>query len=604
MIDYGQRETDAVIGRMDRMVADIYRQTEEELQKKLDDYLARFKVKDAIKREMLRKGEITLEEYNYWRTGQIMIGKRWEEMRNTIAQDLHNVNNIARSTIYGYMPEVYALNHNYATFQVEKGSMLDTSYTLYDRQTVERIMRSNSDLLPPPGPRKKAEIAAGKDIKWQSRQLQSAMTKSILAGDSIPHIAKRLSNELSVTNRKAAERYARTAATGAQNAGRVDAYKRAQGMGIEMEQEWLATLDGRTRHEHRYLDGQHVPVGKPFTVDGYELRFPGDPAGPGYLIWNCRCTLVPRLKNLDQSDAPRKSKLGGMSYDEWKNEHRKTETVDDTSIGGLRRPIRPRQSEYGGYTDEFLQARDRYKAELEQYNAQLDKAVNASLDSTAFSSRAELESWAAKNGIYIEPGVLDSIDIRSFNEVKPTLEEMFRRFPEVKGYTAEGYTGEKLSFHFRIGTTDDGLLSANGGFNFNPRYFGDYENGLRTALDSIADGTFVRGDGSFSTLVRHEYGHNVQNYVERRITDKYHMGVDDWRIHYSRFEDYQTAQTQYHSEYDRYKQELLSLANLDGASEYSNTNTLELFAEGFAEWSSGSNTEFGRAFGAFLRRWY
>ena len=127
----------------------------------------------------------------------------------------------------------------------------------------------------------------------------------------------------------AAVRYARTAATGAQNAGRVDSYERAQKMGIELEQEWLATLDNRTRDEHRDLDGQHVPVGEPFEVDGEEIRYPGDPSAPGYLVWNCRCTLVPKLKSLDQSDAPRDNRLGDMRYDDWKNEHKKGDVNGD-----------------------------------------------------------------------------------------------------------------------------------------------------------------------------------------------------------------------------------------------------------------------------------
>ena len=331
-MDEGHLDTERILKEVESDVTRVYRQAAEETEKKLDDYLRRFKIKDQIKRDQLQKGEITKDEYNYWRTGQIMIGKRWEEMKNTLAQDLHNANNIARSITQGYMPKVYAVNHNYATFQVEKESLVDTSYILYDRQTVERIIKDQPDLLPSPGPRKLAEIAAGKDIKWQRGQIQSTMMQVILQGESIPHIAKRMAKELSVKNRSSAVRYARTAATGAQNAGRVDGYKRAQGMGIELEQEWLATLDMRTRHEHRYLDGQHVPVGEPFKVDGYEIRFPGDPSAPGYLIWNCRCTLVPHLKNLDQSDAPRKSKLGDMSYEEWKNEHKK-EAITESKFG-------------------------------------------------------------------------------------------------------------------------------------------------------------------------------------------------------------------------------------------------------------------------------
>lgn len=339
-MDIGHYETELILRETEADVARVYRQAAEEVEKKLKEYLRKYEVKDQIKREQLRAGEITKAEYDYWKTGQIAIGKRWTEMKDTLSQDLHNANNLARSIVQGYMPEVYAVNHNYATFQVEKTSLVDTSYTLYDRQTVERIIRDQPDLLPPPGQRMKERIAAGKDIAWQRGHIQSVMTQSILQGESIPHIAQRIARTMGESNRKSTVRYARTAATGAQNAGRVDAYKRAEGMGIELEQEWLATLDRRTRDEHRYLDGEHVPVGEPFTVDGYEIRYPGDPEAPGHLIWNCRCTLVPRLKGLDQSDAPRNSKLGDMSYDEWKNEHRKPEEAPmEVNIPGVQGEI-------------------------------------------------------------------------------------------------------------------------------------------------------------------------------------------------------------------------------------------------------------------------
>lgn len=321
MSDQGHIETERILREAEDEIQRVYRQAVEETQKKLEDYLRRYQIKDEIKREQLARGEITAKEYADWRKGQTMIGQRWEEMRDTLAQDLHNSNNIARSVVQGHMPDVYAVNHNYATFQVEKGSMLDTSYTLYDRQTVERIIRDQPNLLPPPGKDLQKRIAANKDIAWQRGQIQSVTLQSILQGESIPKMAYRIAQEMGETNYKSAVRYARTAMTGAQNAGRVDAYKRAEDMGIELEQEWLATLDNRTRHEHRQLDGQHVKVGEPFRIDGEEIRFPGDPAAPGYLTWNCRCTLVPRVKGVDQSDAPRNSKLGSMTYDEWRGAH-------------------------------------------------------------------------------------------------------------------------------------------------------------------------------------------------------------------------------------------------------------------------------------------
>ena len=327
MFDVGHYETELIIRETEADITRVYQQAVAEMQKKTDEYFRKYKVKDLIKREQLARGEITQAEYNYWKTGQVAIGKRWEEMRDNLAQDLHNANNLARSVVQGHMPDVYALNHNYGTFQVEKESLVDTSYTLYDRQTVERLIREQPDILPAPGKQMREKIAANKDIAWQRGQIQSVVTQSILQGESIPNMAKRICNTLGEQNRKAAVRYARTASTAAQNAGRVDSYKRAESMGIELEKEWLATLDHRTRHEHRQLDGQHVPNDEPFKVGGAEIKYPGDPSAPGHLIWNCRCTLVPRLKSLDQSNAPRNSRLVDMTYNEWKNGIEPTEKI-------------------------------------------------------------------------------------------------------------------------------------------------------------------------------------------------------------------------------------------------------------------------------------
>ena len=100
----------------------------------------------------------------------------------------------------------------------------------------------------------------------------------------------------------------------------MDAYRRAEDMGIDLVQQWRAVVDMRTRHEHRQLDGQIRPVGEPFEVDGYEIMYPGDPQAPGHLIWNCRCGLRGVVKGLEPQAIKYRSleKIEGMTYDEWR----------------------------------------------------------------------------------------------------------------------------------------------------------------------------------------------------------------------------------------------------------------------------------------------
>jgi SPP1 gp7 family putative phage head morphogenesis protein len=310
MSDLGHQETDKRLDSLERRVAREYMQAYEETEAKLADYLDRFRTKDQIKSEAVKRGEITEEEYKRWRQGQICMGQRWQEMVDTLAADYSNANQIAASISNGEMADVYALNHDYATFEVERGSQMDTSYTLYDRATVERLIKDQPNLLP------KSTVNVPKDVRWNRQKIASAVTRGILQGEALPKVAKRL-RSVADMNHAAAIRNARTMVTSAQNAGRITAYSRAQSLGIGVRKEWVSTLDGRTRHSHRQVDGEKVGMEDKFSNG---LRYPGDPDGPGYEVYNCRCTLVADVEGVDQSNAPRNSKLGSMSYEEWKQE--------------------------------------------------------------------------------------------------------------------------------------------------------------------------------------------------------------------------------------------------------------------------------------------
>ena len=284
-MDAGQEETEKLLQKIEKDVVDFYSVAKSDIEKKFNDFNRKFLLKDDVKRKQLRAGEITQEEYNRWRQGQLMAGKRWEEQLNVISTDLLNAHNIAQSIVNGYMPEAYAAGHNYGTFQVENIGNIETSYTLYDRQTVERLIRDEPNLLPALKPKSKIsqQITEGKIKKWEKKQIQSACLQGIMQGEAIPDIAKRISN---ITNQEAKStiRYARTMTTGAENAGRIDSYKRAKKIGVQMEQQWLATLDGRTRHSHRQMDGEHRRIGEKFSNG---CKYPGDPDGPAWEIWNC-----------------------------------------------------------------------------------------------------------------------------------------------------------------------------------------------------------------------------------------------------------------------------------------------------------------------------
>jgi len=247
-------------------------------------------------------------------------------MLDELAGILHNANEVAKSTAFGYLPDVYATNHNWSTYTIEKQAKANTSYVLFDKMTVERLMRENPKLLPDPrkGSKTERKLAENKDLRWNRQKLSSAITQGIIQGESIPKIANRLGSVADMDHR-AAIRNARTMVTGAQNAGRMDAARRANAMGLPTVNVWVATLDMRTRHEHRVLDGQRRDVDVPFEADGYKIRYPGDPEAAPSMVYNCRCTIIQQTKGDEwgiHDNRTDYSAIEGMSYDEWKKDRR------------------------------------------------------------------------------------------------------------------------------------------------------------------------------------------------------------------------------------------------------------------------------------------
>lgn len=321
--DYAHKMTDAELSKLEQRIAKLYKEAAYELTDTVKAYFEQFEKRDAAMKEKLDAGEITEQQYKQWRLAQIGRGKRFTALRDKVAERYTDANATAVAYVNDATPGIYSLNRNYAAYKIEQVSP-SADFTLWDEQTVKRLIVEQPDLMPyyPP----KRALQRGIDLKYGKQQIIASVTSSILQGKSIPKIANDLQQRMQDMNRTSAIRTARTAVTGAQNAGRLDTYRAAQDMGIKLKKRWLATLDGRTRHAHAMLDGQTVDIDKPFKVDGYELMYPGDTSAPGYLVYNCRCTQIAEVDGEDTSSGGRRARdpktgefvlVGDMTYAEW-----------------------------------------------------------------------------------------------------------------------------------------------------------------------------------------------------------------------------------------------------------------------------------------------
>lgn len=322
--DLGHKLTDKELAKLERRIAKLYREAGEELQATIDAYFEQFKKRDEEMKALIgtvQNGkEWTEADYKQWRLNQIGRGERYQAMRDKVAHRVTDANAVAVSYTNDATPGIYSLNRNYSAYTIEQVAG-NVGFDLWDEQTVKRLMVEQPDLMPyyPP----KRALKRGIDLAYGKKQITKSVTSSILQGKSIKHMADDLQKRITTMSRDSAIRTARTAVTGAQNAGRMDSYAAAEKMGIKLKKEWLATLDARTRHSHAMLDGEQVAQDKKFSNG---CRFPGDPQGPPWEIYNCRCTLIAAVDGVDTSTAQRRARnaatgqtevVPGMSFAEW-----------------------------------------------------------------------------------------------------------------------------------------------------------------------------------------------------------------------------------------------------------------------------------------------
>ena len=346
--DLGHKLTDKELAKLERRIAKLYREAGEELQATIDAYFEQFKKRDEEMKALIgtvQNGkEWTEADYKQWRLNQIGRGERYQAMRDKVAHRVTDANAVAVSYTNDATPGIYSLNRNYSAYTIEQVAG-NVGFDLWDEQTVKRLMVEQPDLMPyyPP----KRALKRGIDLEYGKKQITKSVTSSILQGKSIKHMADDLQKRITTMSRDSAIRTARTAVTGAQNAGRMDSYAAAEKMGIKLKKCWLATLDARTRHSHAMLDGEQVAQDKKFSNG---CRFPGDPQGPPWEIYNCRCTLIAAVEGVDTSTAQRRARnadtgqtevISNMSYAEWAGWKKDTKQVASAAKSAIIEESKP-----------------------------------------------------------------------------------------------------------------------------------------------------------------------------------------------------------------------------------------------------------------------
>lgn len=526
MEDLGHVQTDKLLESLEERLGDIYTQAYKDVKKKADDYFARFAVKDKAKRDLVAAGKMSKDEYYTWRRNQMLSGKRWTDLRDQLAQDLTNVNKIAAGMVRGELNEVFAINANYSEYLIENGMRMDYGFTLYDRNTIANLVMNDPDIIP-----WKPDVDVPADLRWNRQMVTSHITQGILQGESIPHLSKRLLKTVN-NDKVAAVRTARTAVTSAQNAGRQAVYDKAKSMGLNLRKEWLATLDGRTRHDHGMADGQRVPLDGKFTVGGYKMKYPGDMSAPGWLVYNCRCTTITvEPEHITKGEEPRKT------YSEWVEEKKKE---------GKDKKPQPKVVPF------------------------------SQVGIGTANSVKEVEDIINNAGVF-RPGSackLDGCDLDSAKSIASAYQQIFEKYPQLKGKFG-AVTAKNLgsSTYAQCWLRSDGRVDVNNASGF----YSNWLNVVKSYERDVLSNWHPFGTTAES-IVTHEVGHAIDGYLANSGILGGHNAAGEYRYASSLLRSKVMKQCG-----------LTVKDSASAVSRYGSTNPQEWFAEAFAEYITGAN---------------
>lgn len=330
MADLGATFTDAEIAKTEKELKAVYNKAYKDILQKQKDFNEKYKIKEEKKLKQVASGQMTQEEFDHWKKGQVFQGKQWENKKKQILGTIYKTNDVATGIVNGKTHNVFAFNANYTAYDLEHGAGVNFGFELYDETTVTNLIKNDPQLLP------KWKIDQPKDYSWNQKKLNRQVNLGIIEGESLDKIANRLSDTLVTQNFNKMRTFARTAMTGAQNSGRQIRLEEAKKLGINLKKEWMATLDAHTRINHRELDGQKVEMEESFEIKGIKIRYPGDPLAPPAMVYNCRCTMVGDLINYpatyDRYDNIDGKRIKGMTYKEWEEAKKKGNNISPVSL--------------------------------------------------------------------------------------------------------------------------------------------------------------------------------------------------------------------------------------------------------------------------------
>lgn len=246
-------------------------------------------LKENIERLAIRYDETELQSIIYQKNYQEAIKKQIDDgLKLLITKEYNTIDDFLNDSYKnGYIGNIKLLHNQGIPLvlpidmdEVTKALRIDTrlSKRHYKANPLKGRLEENYDLL--------------------KTRVRTNISRGIIQGQSWQQIALNIASGMNSPMRRALNdsiRIVRTEGHRIHQQGFLDAGFKAKDKGADIVKQWDATLDGRTRDEHRLADGQTREWDEDFEVGGEKMKAPSI-GGSARNVINCRCCLLQRAK--------------------------------------------------------------------------------------------------------------------------------------------------------------------------------------------------------------------------------------------------------------------------------------------------------------------
>lgn len=374
--------------------------------------------------------------------------ERLEAIRNQMDRKIRIVEQDQKSSIWSFLRYNGDTAYNSLFYEFEMSNKIPLAFSLLTDKQLNVIINT------PVASRKLSTRLKGNASKMK-KNLNRVLVQGFGKGLSSQKMARQIADIGGAEYRRAMN-IARTEAGRVTGVTRQQSQNHAKELGVYVKKGWVSTLDGKTRHNHRELDGQVREVEEYFEINGRRALQP-HMFGVASEDVNCRCISISVIDGYEPSlrrDNESHEVIDYKNYNDWvgsKAVSPKTVIPEriDHRISFLEKEMEKLEDEeWGDMTEEQAEELyEKYDQELSQlrerqmlYNISEEfHAKNAVESKKFFNSQKSYSNWIdslskedreileeySKNGY------------KNFNEIFRTSEQDYFNNPMYNGTPVE-----------------------------------------------------------------------------------------------------------------------------------------------------------------------